>query len=181
MSDKQVRILPGLFLIVLILDQVTKNIALSTLEFGVSVPVLGDFLRWTLTLNPGGAFSLRLGNPTYYLISSLIIFVILVFFVIRHRTSAYLAVPLSIVAGGAAGNIIDRFRFGEVVDFIDCDFFDMTIGAYHLDRWPIFNVADSAISCGIIATIVLIYFHDRWKKNESNDSVQEELTDKRSE
>ncbi|MCP4569842.1 MAG: signal peptidase II [FCB group bacterium] len=169
MTDRATRILPWLFIAVLVLDQATKYIALKTLHLGMPVPVLGEYLRWTLTFNPGGAFSVRLGGPTYYLVSSLIIFTILVAYVYYHRRTAHVAVPLSIVAGGAAGNIVDRFRFGEVVDFIDCEFFDITIGSYHLERWPIFNIADMAVSCGIITTIFLIYFYGREKKDTIQD------------
>ncbi len=171
MNDRTARILPWLFAIVLVLDQATKYIALKTLQLGLPVPFLGDFMRWTLTFNPGGAFSVRLGGTTYYLISSLIIFVLLVAYIIYNRRIGYIAIPLSIVAGGAAGNIIDRFRFGEVVDFIDCEFFDISIGSYYLERWPIFNIADMAVSCGIIATIFLIYFHGR--KNNTERSLSE--------
>jgi len=129
------------------------------LKVGAPVAVIGDLLRWTLTYNPGGAFGVRLGSSTYYLFSSLIIFVILIFYVWRNRQINHIAVPLTIVAGGAVGNIVDRLRFGEVVDFIDCEFPDIAIGSYHLERWPIFNVADMAVSLGIVVTIVLIFYH----------------------
>ncbi len=160
-DDSIWRLLPY-FIIVLTADQLTKYIALSTLTVGLPVPVLGEFCRWTLTFNPGGAFGMRLGGTTYYLISSIIIFLVLLFYIWRHRHIGYLAVPLSIVAAGALGNIIDRIRFGEVIDFIDCDFFNINIGSYHMDRWPIFNVADMAVSCGITITIILILYHS-WK------------------
>lgn len=151
---------------VLVADQVTKYIALSTLQVGVPVPALGHFLRWTLTYNPGGAFGMRLGNSAYYLISSLIIFVVLVVYVWRNRHANHIAVPLTIVSGGAVGNIIDRIRFGKVIDFIDCEFIDIHIGSYQMERWPIFNLADMAVSCGIIATILLILWHSRKKTEE---------------
>ena len=102
MTDKHVRILPWLFTAVLVLDQITKYIALKTLVIGLPVPVLGEYLRWTLTFNPGGAFSIRLGGPTYYLISSMIIFLVLMAYVYYNRRTAHIAVPLSIVAGVAA-------------------------------------------------------------------------------
>lgn len=113
---------------------------------------------------------MRLGSSNYYLAASIVIFIALVFYIIRNRKTALLAVPLTIVAGGAAGNIIDRFRFGKVVDFIDCEFFDISIGSYHMDRWPIFNIADMAVSCGIISVILLTYFHN-WKNNRQNDPI----------
>jgi len=148
-----------LFGAVLVADQVTKFIALSTLAIGVPVPVIGDWLRWTLTYNPGGAFGLRLGTSLYYLLSSFLIFAILIFYVWHHRNIGHIAIPLTIVSGGAAGNILDRLRFGEVVDFIDCEFPDISIGSYQMDRWPIFNIADMAVSCGIIATILFMMIH----------------------
>jgi signal peptidase II len=163
------------FVVVLVADQVTKYIALSTLMVGMPVPVLGDFLRWTLTYNPGGAFGMRLGSSTYYLISSLIIFVILIVYIWRNRNISHIAIPLTIVSGGAVGNIIDRIRFGKVIDFIDCEFIDIHIGSYHMERWPIFNVADMAVSCGIIATILLILWHSR--KSPEETPVASETSD----
>lgn len=158
MIDKPLRLPAILFFLVLVTDQLTKLIALNALTPSVPVPFLGETVRWTLVYNPGGAFSTRLAGSLFYLIFSLIVLAFLVYYIIKQRQVRFLVIPLSIVAGGAAGNIIDRFRFGQVVDFVDCNIPDITIGSYHLDRWPIFNVADSAISCGIIVTIVFIYY-----------------------
>jgi len=155
------RRLVWLFVLVILVDQVTKLIAQTALTPGLPIPIIGDYVRWTLTLNPGGAFGTRIGTSNYYLISSIIIFFVLVFYVWRNRRTSHIAVPLSIVSGGAIGNIIDRLRFGEVVDFIDCDIPDIVIGSYHLERWPIFNVADMAVSCGIVVTIFLVFYHSR--------------------
>lgn len=166
MENKSIWRLVPIFAIVLVADQVTKYIALSTLKVGLPVNVIGDFCRWTLTFNPGGAFGMKLGGTTYYLLSSLAIFVVLAAYIWRHRHISYIAIPLTIVSGGAVGNIIDRIRFGEVVDFIDCEFFNISIGGYHLERWPIFNIADMAVSCGIIATILLILYHSRVKQHD---------------
>ncbi|MEE9442491.1 MAG: signal peptidase II [candidate division Zixibacteria bacterium] len=170
MIDKTSFKLIILFIAVLVLDQATKYIALSSLTLGQPVPVLGDYLRWTLAYNPGGAFGMRLGGPNYYLITSLIVFVILLFYVIKNRKVSFISIPLAIVSGGAAGNIIDRFRFGEVVDFIDCEFPDISIASYHLDRWPIFNIADMAVSCGIIVTIILMMYHSKKAPAQSEDN-----------
>lgn len=152
------------FAVIVLLDQATKAIALNTLTPGLPVPVIGDLLRWTLTHNPGGAFGMRLAQPPYYLISSLLILVFLAVYIFLHRRTARVAVPLAFVAGGALGNIIDRFRFGQVVDFIDCEFPDLNIGFYSLERWPIFNIADSAVSCGIIITLLFMYLDSRKAK-----------------
>ena len=103
MPQHSARRLIFLFGAVLVADQVTKFIALSTLAIGVPVPVIGDWLRWTLTYNPGGAFGLRLGTSLYYLLSSFLIFAILIFYVWHHRNIGHIAIPLTIVSGGAAG------------------------------------------------------------------------------
>ncbi len=166
------RLLPY-FIVVFVADQVTKYIALSTLTMGLPVSVIGEYWRWTLTFNPGGAFGMRLGGTTYYLVSSLIIFVVLLFYIWRNRHISFLAIPLTIVSAGALGNIVDRIRFGEVVDFIDWEFFDINIGSYYMDRWPIFNVADMAVSCGITATILLILYHSR-KNPDGTETASEE-------
>jgi signal peptidase II len=160
-NDKLLRLPAVLFGIILVADQVTKLIALNTLTPSVPVPFLGQAVRWTLVYNPGGAFSTQLAGSPFYLVFSLIVLAFLIYYIIKNRQARFAVIPLSIVAGGAAGNIIDRLRFSQVVDFIDCDIPDITIGSYNLDRWPIFNIADSAISCGIIATIVLIYYFSR--------------------
>jgi signal peptidase II len=174
-SNRSLRLPAILFFLVLLTDQVTKWIALKTLTPSVPVPFLGDTVRWTLVYNVGGALSTRLAGSTFYLIFSIIIFIGLVYYIVKQRHIRFMAIPLSIIAGGAAGNIIDRFRFGQVIDFIDCDIPDITIGSYHLDRWPIFNVADSAISCGIIVTIILIYYfaHKAKKLARQNPDVSE--------
>jgi signal peptidase II len=148
-----------LFFAILAVDQATKTIAVSNLRVGESVPVIDDMLRWTLTYNPGGAFGVRLGSSTYYLLSSVFIFIVLIFYIWRNRQVSHVVIPLTIVAGGAVGNIIDRVRFGEVVDFIDCEFPDISLGSYHMERWPIFNIADMAVSVGIVVTIFFIFYH----------------------
>ncbi len=155
---KSLWILPLIVFATVLADQITKQIALDNLEYGQPVPVIGDYLRWTLVFNPGGAFSINLGSPIYYQTMALLIFIFLLYYIFRHRHTMYISIPLSFVAGGALGNIIDRFRFGEVVDFIDCEFPDISILGYHMERWPIFNIADMGVSVGIIATIISIYF-----------------------
>jgi signal peptidase II len=174
-DDRPIPRLALLFSIVLLVDQITKYIAVSTLQVGVPVPVVGDLVRWTLTYNPGGAFGVKLGGSTYYLITSFIIFFVLIYYVWRHRLINHIAVPLSIVAGGAAGNIIDRLRYGEVIDYIDCDFFNIHVGSYNMDRWPIFNVADMAVSTGIVITIILIFYYSH--KAANADKVEIEHTE----
>ncbi|MCK5126082.1 MAG: signal peptidase II [candidate division Zixibacteria bacterium] len=150
-----------IFVIVVVADQWTKYLALANLQLGLPVDVVGSYLRWTLAYNPGGAFGMRLGSSNAYLIISIIIFIVLCVYIYQNRRVGFIAIPLTFVSGGAVGNIIDRVRFGEVVDFIDCEFPDISLAGYEMQRWPIFNVADMAVSCGIITTILLILYQSR--------------------
>lgn len=142
---------------VVVLDFVTKMWAMNTLTFGHPVPVLGDFFRLTYTHNPGAAFGINIGEHSrlFFLVLSLIALVVLG--LIYRSTPArdrlrLLAVAL--VGGGAVGNIIDRIRFeAGVVDFLD-----VGIGAH---RWPIFNVADSAVSIGAVLLLISFYFEEK--------------------
>jgi signal peptidase II len=161
------------FLIVTILsilaDQISKTLVAIYLLPGASVPVLGDFLRITFVHNPGGVFGTRLGNQNFYtLISILAIGVTLWFYFKIKGKENLLRLGLCLVLGGAVGNLIDRFRFGQVVDFLDFDFFNINLPpkdilffrfpGVSLDRWPVFNLADSFILIGMVLIIIHLLF-----------------------
>lgn len=138
---------------VLILDQLTKYLALRWLTPGVVVVVVDGVLNLTLVQNPGLAFGL-LGNvpPEWrWVVAALSVGALLVLgrVAIRLVSSGTRIglVALGLVFGGAVGNLIDRARTGAVVDFVDLHW-----RSYH---WPAFNVADSSISIGV----VLLAFH----------------------
>lgn len=150
-------------------DQLSKTVATRLLASGESVPVLGDFFKLTLVLNPGGVFGTRIGSQNFYtFISILAIGIILWFFFKTSDKGISLKVGLSLVLGGAIGNLIDRFRFGEVVDFLDFEFFNISLPpakiaflrfpGFYLDRWPVFNLADSFVLIGMILVMVHLLF-----------------------
>ena len=156
-------------LLAILTDQFSKTIASRLLALGESVPVLGDFFRLTLVLNPGGVFGTRIGGQNFYtFISILAIGIILWFFFKTSDKEISLKVGLSLVLGGAIGNLIDRFRFGEVVDFLDFEFFNISLppakiaflrfSGFYLDRWPVFNLADSFVLIGMILVVVHLLF-----------------------
>ena len=150
-------LLVGIVGTVVVLDVLTKMWAMNTLTFGQPVPVLGEFFRLTYTHNPGAAFGINIGEHSrvFFLVLSLVALVVLG--LIYRSTPArdglrLLAVAL--VSAGAIGNIIDRFRFeAGVVDFLD-----VGIGAH---RWPIFNVADMAVSIGAVLLLISFYFEEK--------------------
>ena len=139
----------GLSSFLLILDQLTKVIAKNSLFEGVSQPVT-SFLNWTLVYNSGAAFSFLAqagGWQRWFFTGVGIIAALIMIWLIRknaHQTIFSLA--LSLVLSGAIGNVIDRIIYGAVVDFVDVHY----IG-WH---WPAFNIADSAITIGVILLIV---------------------------
>jgi len=157
---------------VLIVDQITKNIALSTLVPSRPVPVLGDFMQWNLVFNEGGAFSSTLGSSTFYTVAAVLV-TILVLIVLSKDAgkNKLLDYSLALVIGGALGNLTDRLHYGRVVDFVDFDFFDISLKplkilfvhfpGYHMTRWPVFNVADSAVSVGMVLIIIALIVGSR--------------------
>jgi signal peptidase II len=143
---------------VVLLDQFTKLWAVTALFGQPPLRILGDFLMFSLVYNEGGAMGTRLGPSIYYLIMALIVLPFVLYYIFRNRQMPVISFPLAFIAGGAIGNLIDRIRFGQVVDFIDVDFFNISIGSFRLDRWWTFNVADSAISCAIVFLIIHMFF-----------------------
>ena len=133
--------------VVVVLDQLTKAIALDRLAPGAPVPLIDGFLSLTLVRNPGLAFGLLAGVPTGWrwvvALLSLAALVVLVRVALRvlPRGGVIDHGMLGLIGGGAVGNLIDRVRFGAVVDFVDV--------YYRSWHWPAFNVADSAITVGV--------------------------------
>lgn len=134
--------------LVAILDQITKVIILKSLPLHHSVTVIPRFFNITHIHNPGGAFGFMahqhstVRNLVFLFLSTLAVFGVFYFYKNTPRTHPLLATGLALIFGGAIGNLIDRIRFGKVIDFLD-----VYIGTYH---WPAFNIADSAITIGII-------------------------------
>lgn len=140
-------------LTVVAIDQWTKNWALAALQGRPPRPVIGGFFDLTFNRNTGGVFGLFSGTPSlerrlFFSAATIAALTVIVILLRRlGRESRLLQTALALVAGGAVGNLIDRLRFGSVVDFIDWYW-----GIHH---WPTFNIADSAITVG--ATLVILH------------------------
>jgi signal peptidase II len=141
---------------VIILDQITKAAVLKTLPLYYSVPLIPGFFNLTHIHNPGGAFGFMATQSSawrstiFLLITAMAIGAIFYLYKNTPGTHPWLAAGFALVFGGAVGNLIDRLRFGEVVDFLD-----FYLGDLH---WPAFNVADSAITVGIGIFVVHMLF-----------------------
>jgi signal peptidase II len=137
----------GLAAAVFVADQLTKTWALGSLDAAHPIVVIPDFLHLVLVMNPGVAFGIFAGIPpgwrwlvTLFSLTALALLGSLAFRILP-RGSRLARLAIGLVFGGAAGNLLDRWRHGAVVDFIDVFW-----RGYH---WPAFNVADSAITVGV--------------------------------
>jgi len=145
--------------VVLALDQATKAWVLQNLPGAPPLTVIPGCFDLVFSRNTGGVFGLLAGAPSFgrraFFVgaTSIALGVIVVFLRRWGHESRLLTVALSLVAGGAIGNLIDRLRFGSVVDFIDWYW-----GSHH---WFTFNIADSAISTGAVLLIAHSLFSER--------------------
>ena len=138
----------GLAALVVVLDQLSKWIVLENIRFGETIYV-APFWNWVLTWNPGAAFSFLADQPGwhrwFFTVLALAVSGWIAFELRKHPGQKLLSLALTLVMGGALGNVIDRVRFGAVVDFVQWH----AAGFY----WPAFNVADSAITVGAVLLV----------------------------
>ncbi len=151
----------GLFVLVIAivvpLDMLTKAWITQNIALYRPVPVIGDFFRITYTHNPGAAFGINIGEHSriFFLLLSLVALVVLgLIYRSTPITDRLRLLAVSLVSGGAIGNIIDRIRYEQGV----VDFLDVGIGS---TRWPVFNVADMAVSTGAVLLLVSFYLEGR--------------------
>jgi signal peptidase II len=168
-----------LSVIIIVTDQVSKllvkgislpflGISIQGMNYGLSKPLLGDLLRLTYIENPGMAFGIDIGGKLFFSMFSVLASAAILFYLYRVREESLgLRLSLAMILGGAIGNLIDRvfygvlfdnapLFYGKVVDFFDVDFFNIDILGYHLSRWPVFNVADAAVTTGVV---LLLFLH----------------------
>ena len=138
----------GLAAGVIVLDQLSKWVVLAKLQFGETLYV-APFWNWVLTYNPGAAFSFLADQPGwqrwFFSILAVGVSAWIALMLRRHAGETMLATALALIMGGALGNVIDRIRFGAVVDFVQWH----AAGNY----FPAFNVADSAITIGAVLLV----------------------------
>ncbi len=138
----------GLAAIVAVLDQLTKRWVMASLSFGDHVEVTG-FFDLVLVFNPGAAFSFLADHSGwqrwFFVALAVVICSWLLVLLVRHQRERLLPFAFAMIIGGAIGNVIDRFVHGAVVDFL----------YFHAGRygWPAFNLADSAITLGVVLMI----------------------------
>jgi signal peptidase II len=152
---------PFLFLLgaitipIILLDQATKLFVQAHMALYESIAIIPNYLDITYTLNPGAAFSMLADAPpwvrTMFLLSmACAAIIVLAVMIVRAERVSISSVAFALILGGAMGNLIDRAIRGRVIDFMRAHYYDL--------NYPIFNVADSAISIGVALIILTAFF-----------------------
>lgn len=140
--------------VVFALDYVSKRYIATHMTPGQSIPVVGRYLHITYVRNAGAAFGMLQHQTLFFILVSLVVVGLIVSY---GRTAArgdvWLSIALGLLLGGALGNLLDRLLYGTVIDFID------------FRVWPVFNLADSAITLGGIIFVVLLLQRDRRERS----------------
>jgi signal peptidase II len=154
-----------LVLLIITTDQLTKKLAISNLrDAAQSITIIPNLFTLTYAENKGVAFGVEFAPPAVLLLLTGMITALVVLYVFRSKNRKTLfIVPFALVVGGGIGNMIDRILLGHVVDFIYFNLYNGHIFGTWVSLWPIFNIADSAIT---IAACMLILFHNTIFPNE---------------
>jgi signal peptidase II len=126
---------------VFVLDRFTKNLVVAQVPYGSEVQVVGHLVGITNVHNSGAAFGVAPAGAGFFLVAAVVIAIGLVVYVARNPGDLWTDSALGLIMGGTLGNGYDRVMFGTVTDFINFHF------------WPVFNVADSAVSIGVVALV----------------------------
>lgn len=159
----RLRILAITTALVLPLDQATKALITARFRLYESVTVIENFFHITYVRNKGAAFGILSDSafriPFFITVTALAIIGLLWYLLHSREGSRWLHLALSLILSGALGNLIDRIRFGEVIDFLDVHWYQ--------HHWPAFNVADSAITVG-----VALMLFDMWRQERRGKTAQ---------
>jgi signal peptidase II len=149
----------GLVALILVVDQLTKWYITETLDRGDYWPSRDWPVRLTYVENAGAAFGILQNQGVFLIVSTLIgLGAIVAYYLYPPFEHGVLRLAMSLMLGGAVGNLIDRVRQGYVVDFVNTSF------------WPTFNVADSCISIGMVILVAFLIFADRQKQERAEQA-----------
>lgn len=154
-----------IFVLTLLFDQLTKWLVRSNMFLGQSIEVLGDFGRLTYVENPGIAFGIRVPNPALFTGLSIVASIGIALYLYQQRHEGFMVTgSLTLILGGAIGNLTDRILFQKVVDFMD-------VGIQNT-RWPVFNVADAAVVIGMF-WLLFVAFRKEQEEDNGNKMIAE--------
>lgn len=145
---------------VILLDQFTKWLIVSKMQFGESIPIVNNILYITSHRNRGAAWGILQGQMWLFYVITLVVIIALIYYIQKAaKGKILLGVSLSLMLGGAIGNFIDRVVRKEVVDFIHAYIFGY--------NFPVFNVADSSLCIGVILLMIVMLWNEREPKEKS--------------
>ena len=145
--------------IVILLDQISKALVLRYMPLHDAIQIVPGFFNLSHVRNPGGAFGFMAQQGSmlrHVIFLGAAFFALGMILYFYHQTPSnrpWFGVGLAMIFGGAVGNLIDRLRFGEVVDFLD-----VYLGFTNLPHWPTFNIADCGVTVGVIIFLLHILF-----------------------
>ncbi|MGR6115229.1 signal peptidase II [Aeribacillus composti] len=146
-------------LFVIALDQWTKWLIVKNMEIGESIEIINGFLYITSHRNKGAAWGILQNQMLFFYVITIIVVVAIIYYMQKYaKQNAMLGVALSLMLGGAIGNFIDRLFRKEVVDFIHTYIFGY--------NFPIFNIADSSLTIGVILLFIYFLFFEEKKQKE---------------
>lgn len=183
-------------LAIVIIDQVSKflvkginlpslGIVTKGMKPGETIDIIDNFFRLTFIENPGMAFGLEIGSKQLRSVFTIIASIFIVYFIYKNRKEIfYLRISLALILGGAIGNLIDRIFYGviygsdkilqgNVVDFFQINIPDIKIFGKVFYSWPIFNVADIAVSAGFV--MILIGYRKIFNNKEAEEQQPSDL------
>ncbi|PID59504.1 MAG: signal peptidase II [Ignavibacteriae bacterium] len=185
--------------VVVVLDQISKlwvkgfnipflNLSHKGMDYGQSINVWGDLIKFTFVENPGMAFGIDVSGYSKLFLSlfSFIVSIGIVFYIYKSREQKLLfRIALALILGGAIGNLIDRFfygifydyaplLYGRVVDFLHFNALGFTVFGKTFDSFPIFNIADSSVTIGVF---ILLIFHKSFEEKKNEKDIIESSED----
>lgn len=153
----------GIFILSIILDQISKKWAVAALKNGSDIKIIGEFLGFSYVENRGAAFGMLQNQIWFFVIVTIAMLVVLAYIFFKNKNITNLSkLSLTLIAGGAIGNFIDRVRLGFVVDFIHVRF-----GNFY--DFPVFNISDSLVVCGTFLLIILMFMNKFEKSEKINE------------
>lgn len=151
----------GIALVIIAADQFTKWLVLQNMELGERIPVFEPYLAWLSHRNRGAAWGMLEGQMWLFAVITIAVIAGILYYFHKHAQGQPLfQLSLMVILGGAIGNFIDRMLRGEVVDFVDVL---IPVVNYH---FPIFNIADAALTIGVILMIVFVIYDEKQEKKK---------------
>lgn len=147
--------------VIIAADQFTKWLVLQNMEIGERIPVIEPYLGWLSHRNRGAAWGVLEGQMWLFAVITIAVIVGILYYFHKHAKGQPLfQLSLMVILGGAIGNFVDRMLRGEVVDFVD-----VLIPVINYD-FPIFNIADAALTIGVILMIVFVIYDEKQEKKK---------------